>query len=379
MLAGMTADNRFMELALRLARAGLGTCAPNPSVGAVIVRGTDGLAQVVGRGRTQPGGRPHAESQAIARAGDEARGATLYVTLEPCAHHGRTPPCCEAVIAAGIAHVVVAQRDPDDRVAGQGIAAMQDAGIRVDVGIEREAAAWVNAGHVLRVTQSRPFVQLKMAVSADGRIAPGTGKPRWVTGPHARARGHLMRATSDAIVVGRATLLADDPQLTCRLPGLSQHSPLPIVLDSMAATPSSAALLSVAGDRRPLIVCSSSALPAERERLQAAGAEIVSVAAAAGGGVDLPGLLAQLSARGITRLLVEGGPSLWQAFLTAGFVDEVVVFQGPENLGDEGMAALPRSISQQFGEDDGWITVARRHVGRDVMTIYRSSNPAFML
>jgi len=377
MLGAMTADHRFMELALRLARAGLGTCAPNPSVGAVIVRGAGEAACVVARGRTQPGGRPHAESQAIAQAGAQTHGATLYVTLEPCAHHGRTPPCCEAVIAAGIKRVVVAVRDPDIRVSGQGIAAMESAGIHVDVGVGAEAAAWVNAGHVLRVTQARPFVQLKIAASADGRIARGTGKPRWVTGPNARARGHLLRATSDAIVVGRATLQADDPQLNCRLPGLSQHSPLPAVLDSMAQTSSSAALLDAA--RSPLIVCSHKALPLDCERLQAAGAEILVVEGARDGGVDLPAFLAGLSQRGITRLLVEGGPTLWQAFLAAGLVDEIVVFRGREDLGSEGIPALSGQNLQQFSAEQGWNTVERRSVGCDVMTIYRPSDRASML
>lgn len=379
MLGGMTgADDRFMDLALRLARAGLGTCAPNPSVGAVIVRGTGDAAHVVGRGRTQLGGRPHAESQAIARAGDEARGATLYVTLEPCAHHGRTPPCCEAVIAAGIGRVVVAQRDPDDRVAGQGIAAMEAAGVRVDVGIGSEAAAWVNAGHVLRVTQSRPFVQLKMAVSADGRLALGTGKPRWVTGPGARARGHLLRATSDAIVVGRGTVDADDPQLTCRLPGLSQHSPLPVVLDSKAQMSSSAALWGARDHRSPLIVCSRVS-DTDLARLQAAGADVAVVEAATDGGVDLPAVLAGLCQRGITRLLVEGGPRLWQAFLKAGLVDEVIVFRGADALGSDGVSALAGQGLAQLSEARGWTCAGERAVGGDVMTIYRSGNPAFML
>ena len=374
----MTFDIHFMDIALRLARSGLGTCAPNPSVGAVLVQGTGDDACIVARGRTMPGGRPHAETQAIERAGTEARGGTLYVTLEPCSHHGQTPPCCEAIIKSGIARVVVAASDPDPRVAGRGIAALQAAGVAVEEGLGREAAVWTNAGHVLRVTQNRPFVQVKMAISADGRIAPGIGQPRWVTGPEARARGHLLRAMSDAIVIGRATLQADDPQLTCRLPGLSQFSPQPVVLDTTASIPSSAALIGAQNGVRPLIACAETASDGERERLNAAGADVVSIVVAGDGSLELPALLSALGERGITRLLVEGGPAVWQSFIAAELVDEVIVFQGPEVLADEGVPALQEPIPEVLADQRGWTFVSRHPVGSDEITVYRRSDPAFM-
>ena len=233
-------DRRYMAMALGLARRGLGTTSPNPSVGAVIVLGAGNGAELVGRGWTQPGGRPHAEVEALVRAGDKACGATAYVTLEPCSHHGQTPPCADALIDAGVARLVVAIGDPDRRVAGRGLARLRDAGVEVVEGVQADEARWVTAGHILREKVGRPFVQLKLAVSADGRIAVGTGKPGamdggrpvWVTGKMARRRGHLLRAEADAILVGRGTVQADNPDLTCRLPGLAARSPIRVVLDS---------------------------------------------------------------------------------------------------------------------------------------------------
>ncbi len=226
---GAAFDAHMMATALRLAERGLGRTAPNPSVGAVIA--DEVSCEVIARGWTAPGGRPHAETEAIARAGARARGATMYVTLEPCSHHGATPPCADAIIRAGIARVVCAVEDPDPRVAGRGLARLRQAGIAVERGMMAGEAHWMAAGHILRVTERRPFVQVKLALGADGSVPRGSqGRPAWVTGPAARAQGHLMRARADAVLVGRQTVIDDDPLLTCRLPGLAHRSPVRVVL-----------------------------------------------------------------------------------------------------------------------------------------------------
>ena len=221
-----------MDMALMLARRGLGNAAPNPAVGAVIVNPVSG--DVIARGWTQPGGRPHAETEALKRAGARAADATMYVTLEPCSHHGSTPPCADALIAAGIARVVVAIEDPDARVSGRGLDRLRAAGIEVTRGIRSEEADWVTRGHILRVSERRPFIQLKLAVDAEGRVPRGAdGQPLWVTGPEARARGQLLRAQADAILVGSRTVADDDPELPCRLPGLFERTPVRVVLARM--------------------------------------------------------------------------------------------------------------------------------------------------
>ena len=219
-----------MAVSLGLARRVLGTTAPNPAVGAVIVEEATG--EMIARGWTQPGGRPHAEAHVLERAGANARGKTMYVTLEPCSHHGRTPPCADAIRRAGIRRVVCAIEDPNPEISGKGFASLRQAGIAVETGVCAEQARWMAAGHILRMTQGRPFVQLKLAVSADELIAPGDGQPRWVTSEEARAYAHLLRARADAILIGRQTVADDDPQLTCRLPGLGPQSPRRYVLDT---------------------------------------------------------------------------------------------------------------------------------------------------
>src|SRR5579871_2904689 len=223
-------DQRFMSLALTLGRRGLGNTWPNPAVGAVVVRRDGNEPVVVGRGWTQPGGRPHAETEALRRAGAAARGATLYATLEPCSHHGKTPPCTDAIIAAGIARVVSAIEDPN-ALAGRGHALLRARGITVDVGVGAAEARRAHAGHIRSVCDNRPHVTLKLAVSADGKVALAGRKPAPITGETARARVHLMRAMNDAILIGIGTALADDPQLTCRLPGMAARSPVRVVLD----------------------------------------------------------------------------------------------------------------------------------------------------
>jgi diaminohydroxyphosphoribosylaminopyrimidine deaminase/5-amino-6-(5-phosphoribosylamino)uracil reductase len=349
--AAKAADLHFMQLALALGRRGLGTSAPNPAVGAVIVK--DGV--IVGRGWTQPGGRPHAEVEALRRAGEAARGATLYVTLEPCSHVGKTPPCADAVIAAGIKRVVSAIEDPTPEVAGQGHARLRTAGIAVEVGLCAVEAAHHHAGHFRRVRDKRPHVILKLATSSDGKIAAAGGTPVAITGETARARVHLLRAQCSGILVGIGTVLADDPLLTCRLPGMETRSPLRVVLDQALRIPHDSRLVKTARET-PLLVMASDLVEASAiTKLDAAGVEAVLVPLAASGpGLDLTAVLRTLSERGITRLMVEGGARVASSFVAAGLVDEAWLLRGPDPIGGDGMpalGALPLDVitrSQQF-------------------------------
>ncbi len=317
-------DARMMAIALAMARRGLGTTAPNPSVGAVIADAATG--EVIARGWTQPGGRPHAEKEALRRAGARARGKTMYVTLEPCAHTGRVPTCSDSIVAAGIARVVCALPDPNPVVAGHGFGQLREAGVEVDVGLFGSRARWVTLGHILRQTAQRPFVQIKMAVSADGRIAHGDGEPVWVTGPEARADGHLLRAEADAIIVGGETVRRDDPDLRCRLPGLQHRSPIRIVFSPRSGL-SLGSKLARSAAASPVWLVTGAASGQTDAELTARGVQIVHVPEALIGIAGMPAVLNTLTVKGITRLLVEGGPSLWSACLAAGVVDEAVVYQ----------------------------------------------------
>jgi len=345
-------DRRFMGLALALGRRGLGRTWPNPAVGAVVVK--DG--EIVGRGWTQPGGRPHAEIEALRRAGQMARGATLYVTLEPCSHHGKSPPCADAVIASGIARVVSTMEDPNPEVAGRGHARLRSAGIAVDIGVEAATARRDHAGHIRRVRDGRPHVMLKLAISADGKAA-GAGRRRVaITGNAVRDRVHLMRARSDAIVIGMGTALADDPVLTCRLPGMVKVSPTRVLLDAGLRLPMQSRLLATAGET-PLWIMTSRHTPAASETAaRQGGAEVLRVAEKQGR-LDLREALKLLAERGITRLMVEGGPTVASAFVEADLVDEAIFFHSPTVIGEEGLPALePRAaklLNQQLKQVSG--------------------------
>jgi diaminohydroxyphosphoribosylaminopyrimidine deaminase/5-amino-6-(5-phosphoribosylamino)uracil reductase len=329
------ADSRFMALALSLGRRGLGRTWPNPAVGAVIVK--DGV--IVGRGWTQAGGRPHAEVEALRRAGDAARGATLYVTLEPCSHFGKTPPCADAVIAAGILRVVSAIEDPNPEVAGQGHARLRAAGIAVDIGIGADAARRDHAGHIRRMRDGRPHVTLKLAISADGKAAGAGGKPVAITGEAVRERVHLMRARSDAIMIGIGTAIADDPLLTCRLPGMAKQSPVRVVADSMLRLPVKSRLVQSAYET-PVWALTGIAAPQEAEfHLLQLGVEVLRSPESARR-LDLKDGLEFLAAKGITRLMVEGGPTLAAGFVAADLVDEAVLFHSPKIIGPDGIDAL---------------------------------------
>lgn len=359
-----------MALALALARRGLGTVAPNPAVGCVVVN--DG--RLVGRGWTQPGGRPHAEAEALKRAGAEAKGATLYVTLEPCCHHGQTGPCTDAIIEAGVAKVVGALQDPDPRVAGQGYERLEAAGIAVEKDAAAEAAAAeVNAGFILRVTQGRPLFTLKTATSLDGRIATATGDSQWITGEGARAAGHLLRMQHDAIMIGSNTALADDPMLTVRLPGASDLPKRPrIVVDGRLRLPPTSSLALSARETPLWIVTQMGHAKAVTEPLQEAGATIIEVPSRGEvSGVDLVAAARALAERGLTRVLVEGGGRLAAALLQADLVDRIAWFRAPSIVGADGLSAVANMDIKKISERFEFTRETVREIGPDTVEMLK--------
>jgi diaminohydroxyphosphoribosylaminopyrimidine deaminase / 5-amino-6-(5-phosphoribosylamino)uracil reductase len=362
------ADVRFMQLALTLGRRGQGRTWPNPAVGAVIVK--DGV--IVGRGWTQPGGRPHAEVEALGRAGDAARGATLYATLEPCSHFGKSPPCADAIIAAGVSRVVSATADPNPEVAGQGHARLRAAGIAVDIGTGAAEAARDHAGHIRRITEGRPHVILKLAASSDDKIGAAGGKPVAVTGEAARSRVHLLRAQCDAILVGIGTVLADDPLLTCRLPGMAKQSPVRVVLDRALRLPGTSALVHSARETPLWVMTSNLSEAPAAMKLGAAGAQVIRVATTTTPppGLDLAAVLRALAGKGITRLLVEGGSRVASSFVAADLVDEVWLLRGSDLIGDDGIAALDALPLIAITGSPKFKTRASEMLQRDTLTIY---------
>jgi diaminohydroxyphosphoribosylaminopyrimidine deaminase/5-amino-6-(5-phosphoribosylamino)uracil reductase len=364
----MTADDlSHMRAALALARRGLGNTWPNPAVGCVLVR--DG--QVVGRGWTQPGGRPHAETEAIRRAGPAARGATAYVTLEPCSHWGRTPPCCDALTQAGVARVVCAMRDPDSRVDGRGFVRLREAGIAVEEGLCEPEAQAVNAGFVKRIRQGLPLVTLKLATTLDGRIATGTGESRWITGPAARAAAHRLRALHDAVLVGSGTVLADDPALTTRAPGVKPVADLRVVADARLRTPPGAQLVRTAREVPTWLITAPGHPPLALAPFQEAGVEVLKVPRAEGG-LDLRELLRALARRGVTRVLAEGGAGIAAALLRDRLVDRLAWFHAPSVMGGDGMpAAYPLPVTSLAGMPR-FRRVARHTLGPDLLTEFEA-------
>lgn len=358
-------DRRFMQLALTLGRRGLGRTAPNPAVGAVIVK--DGI--IVGRGWTQPGGRPHAEPEALTQAGEAARGATLYVTLEPCSHVGKSPPCADAIIAAGISRVVSAIEDPNPQVAGQGHAKLRAAGIVVDVGTCADEAVRDHAGHFRRVRDGRPHVILKLAVSPDDKIGAAGGKPVAITGDAARARVHLLRAQCDAVLIGIGTARADDPLLTCRLPGMAKRSPVRVVLDRALRLPGDGTLVHSAREVPLWVMTSDTAEAPAAAKLGAAGVQVMRVKAREHG-LDLADVLRTLSDKGITRLMVEGGAQVASSFVEAGLVDEVWLLRGPKEIGADGVAALGALPLGAITQSSSFRLRANESLDYDTLTIY---------
>lgn len=356
----------MMRAALALARRSLGSTWPNPAVGCVIVR--DG--QVIARGRTRDGGRPHAEADAIAeaaKAGVSLKGATAYVTLEPCSHHGRTPPCADALVAAGVSRVVSALEDPDPRVKGQGHARLKAAGIEVSVGEGAAEAAEINAGFFRRVREGRPLFHLKIASSLDGRIATASGESKWITGEAARNDGHRLRGVHDAILIGAATAAADDPDLGCRLPGLAGHSPLRVVLDSQARLSPASKLATTARERPVWLLCTGTASAERCEALAKLGVEIVKVAAGGDGRIDVAAAAQALGGRGLTRVLLEGGGRVAASFLKAGLVDGISAYRAGLILGGDSRSAVGELGLDGLGSAPRLRLVSTRQLGGDTL------------
>lgn len=351
-------DPRFMAAAIRLGTGALGTTWPNPAVGAIVVK--DGMA--LGRGRTAPGGRPHGEAIALAQAGMAARGATLYVSLEPCSHHGRTPPCTEAIVAAGIARVVASIEDPDPRVAGRGFERLRRAGIEVVSGVMAEEARRAQIGHISRTLSRRPHVLLKLAVSADDAIGR-LGEPNVaVTGETARRHVQALRSRFDAILVGRGTVEADDPALTCRLPGLERRSPVRVILDSAGRLAGRRRIFQAAGS--PTWLLGAAWQDEEQGTIRRINVPRGS------GGVDLRAALVRLGAEGVTRLFVEGGARVARSFLEAGLADEVMMFRSPQALGGNIVPALAGLPLSAVEDCERFRRTERRMFGPDRMTRY---------
>jgi len=343
--ADRAAAERFMRLALTEARRGLGRTSPNPAVGAVLVQG----GRVVARGHHARAGEPHAEIVALRRAGARARGADLYTTLEPCDHHGRTPPCSEAILAAGVRRVFSGSADPNPLVNGRGVARLRRAGVPVETGLLREACDALNAAWFTFITAGRPYVTLKLAATLDGRVATRAGDSRWVSGPAARAWVHRLRDRVDAVLVGRGTALADDPRLTTRLPGGGGRDPLRVVLDTRLSLPPALKLFRQRSAARTVVFHA-----ARRRRDLGPRVELVRVARGPGG-LDLAAVLAALARRGVTHLLVEGGGAVAGAFLAAGLVDRLALFLSPRILGDGvawGPAAAPARMAEALALTD---------------------------
>lgn len=355
-----------MQIAIGLARRGHGNVSPNPSVGCIIVK--DG--NIVGRGWTQPGGRPHAETEALGRAGSAARGATAYVTLEPCAHQGETPPCAGALIDAGIARVVIGDRDPDPRVDGGGISMLKAAGIEVAEDICADAAADAAIGFLTRVRQGRPMVTVKVATTLDGRIATASGESQWITGAVSRALGHGMRARHDAILVGARTAIADNPSLTCRLPGLEAASPVRVVVDARNELPLTHNLVATAHVTPTWVLTRADGDRARRNAYENAGVRLIDVPVDGRGNLDLAAALRALGALGITRLMIEGGGRIIAGLIQADLVDRLVWFRAPKLIGGDGVPAVAGFGVRELDGAPNFVKVSSRPAGSDIVETY---------
>lgn len=354
-----------MMAAVRLARRGLGVVWPNPSVGALVVQFDEhSNSKLVGRGVTSRPGSAHAEVNALRSAGDQAKGATVYVTLEPCSHFGRTPPCANALINAGVKRVVIGMKDPNPRVSGRGISMLEEAGVEVICGVAEEAAQALHAGFSKRITDLQPSVLLKLAVSQDGCIGLKSAGQVAISGPVSRSFVHGLRANHDAILVGVGTALADDPELTCRLPGLDERSPVRVVLDSQARLPLTSRLVQSASDVPLWLVVGNDA---DKDRIAAlanAGVLIIRVPLE-DGHINLQAALKALGTRGVTRLLVEGGREIATALLQENLVDEVCFLRGPATLGADGVTAFAdRTVEDVIGDPD-FEVMERKTSGED--------------
>ena len=343
-------DQAMMHAALAIGRRCLGRTWPNPAVGAVIWKPTAQGPLVIARGFTRTTGRPHAEAGALQMAGEAARGAVMSVTLEPCSHHGKTPPCADALIKAGLARVVTAIEDPDPRVAGRGHARMREAGIEVVVGVEARAAFLAHLGHIRRVTQHRPAVLLKLAQTADGYAAAEPGSRTQITGAIGSSRVHMERAEADVIMVGISTVLADDPQLTCRLPGMAEYSPVRVVLDSECRLPPASLLARTARQVPTWVLAAIDSDSTRHLALEQAGVEVLLVPRK-DGRIDLDLALQALAARGVTRVMSEGGPHVADALAKAGLIDEITLLTHMQPLGRQGLLAVGPHLRALLNDD----------------------------
>ena len=362
-----TSDLAHMQAALSLAARGLGKTWPNPSVGCVIVK--DGV--VVGRGRTAQGGRPHAETQALHMAGDAARGATAYVTLEPCSHHGQTPPCADALIAAQVARVVVAVTDPDPRVSGRGMHRLQHAGIQIRDGVLEAEAAELNAGFFLAKTHNRPLITVKLASTLDGRIASVSGDSQWITGSPARRQAHMIRANHDAVLVGIGTVLADDPDLTCRIAGMTDFPPVSVVVDGRLDLPAVSKLAQAARQRPVWVLCNENQLQLDKAIiLKELGVKLIPIAADGGHSIDLKAAVTELARSGITRLMVEGGSHIVASFFLSDLVDRLVWFRAPAIMGGDGLPAVQGLSVTALAAMPRFAVKSVHPIGDDLMETY---------
>ena len=362
-------DARFMDAALQFGRRNMGMAAPNPSVGALIVKTTGAEPLIIARGVTAKGGRPHAETEALKMAGAAAKGSTVYVTLEPCAHQSKTPPCANALIQAQVGRVIIAIEDPNPLVSGNGIRMLRDAGIETIVGIGAAQAKIDHAGHFRRVRDGRPHILLKIAVSADGKTGLAGRKPARISGPVSSAEAHILRATCDAIMVGSGTVIADNPKLDCRLPGMEDRSPIRVVLDGSLRIPLDCALVKTAQARKLIVIAGESA-PAEKQKvLEEKGAEVIRVQCTKDRFRKpvIADAMRELGSRGITRLLVEGGPMLSASLLQTDLVDEAVVVRAPLKLGTDAIDALENMPLDALLASPKLRVIEERMLGEDHM------------
>ncbi|MDH5722818.1 MAG: bifunctional diaminohydroxyphosphoribosylaminopyrimidine deaminase/5-amino-6-(5-phosphoribosylamino)uracil reductase RibD [Alphaproteobacteria bacterium] len=349
-------DRYFMTVALNMASRGIGRVSPNPAVGCVIVK--NGL--ILARAHTADSGRPHAETQALKQAGGEAQGSILYVSFEPCTHHGETPPCVDSIIKAKVKRVVIACEDPDPRVSGKGIEALENAGILVDVGILEEQAKALNIGFLRRIEKNRPHITLKLACTLDGKVALANGKSQWITGELARRHVHLMRSMSDAIMVGSGTVLHDDPKLDTRLPGI-EHKSLRIVMDTDLSAPPSSKIFQDAKEN-PVLILYSAGDPKSFEEKGVEAAQVDTN--------NLERVMEILAERGITRLFVEGGRRLHSAFLKSRLCDELLIYRAPTLLGDDALGLSEAMNINELAARYDFERKSIRTLGQDILETY---------
>jgi diaminohydroxyphosphoribosylaminopyrimidine deaminase/5-amino-6-(5-phosphoribosylamino)uracil reductase len=371
----MTSDIKYMKIALRLGQRGLGRTWPNPSVGCVIVKSPTEEGIIIGRGYTQKGGAPHAETEAINQSinvygKDSLVDATAYVSLEPCCHHGNTPPCVNSLIDAGIRRVVIGCVDPDPRVSGRGMEILKKSGIEVTIGVLQDEAERLNAGFIYKVKLGRPLVTLKVATTADGRIATKTGESKWITGPLARKKSHIMRSQYDAIAIGINTVFQDNPQLTCRLPGLEDRSPVRVVFDSKLTIGTQSQILQTAGLYKTWVITSKNHEISLISKIEKYGVKIISVGLDSEGHIDLSLALSALADRGITRLMIEGGATLSTSFLRANLVDLLAWFRASSLIGDDGKPVFSNLGVEGIDNMHKFKLLNHENIGPEILDLY---------